>query len=332
MSAALRHVDAAAIARDLSRAVRVPSITGSERAMAAEIVALAAQLGLDGELVEFDLEALRAAPGYPGEEAPRSELVASIVTLRGAAPEAPRLALNGHIDVVHPGTESWQRDPWSGEIGGGLVHGRGSLDMKGGLIAALHAMGALRAAGEQLPGDVVLQAVASEEDGGLGTFAALQRDARFAAALIPEPTELRIVCAHGGALTFTGTVRGRTAHAALRREGVSAIDRYMPIHAALHEHERAVNARPRHPLLVDHPLPYPLLVGRLQAGRWSSQVPEQLTFEDASACRSDSRSRTRARTSSGSSRRRPTTRDRRSRSPGAGVSSRPARLRSTIPG
>lgn len=87
MSAALRHVDAAAIARDLSRAVRVPSITGSERAMAAEIVALAAQLGLDGELVEFDLEALRAAPGYPGEEAPRSELVASIVTLRGAAPK-----------------------------------------------------------------------------------------------------------------------------------------------------------------------------------------------------------------------------------------------------
>lgn len=279
MTAALDYVDAGAIARDVSRIVRVPSITGSERAAAAEVVAIAHALGLAAELVEFDLAATRAAPGYPGEEAPRSELVGAIVTLPGADPTAPRLALNGHVDVVHPGGEAWQRDPWSGDIDGGLVHGRGTADMKGGVVAALHALGALRAAGAKLPGDLVLQAVASEEDGGLGTFAALQRDGDFAAALIPEPTNLRIVCAHGGALTFTGTVRGRTAHAALRLEGVSAIDRYMPIHAALHEHERAINARPCHPLLADLPLPYPLLVGQLRAGRWSSQVPEELTFE-----------------------------------------------------
>ena len=279
MTAALDYVDAGAIARDVRRIVRVPSITGSERAAAAEVVAIAHALGLAAELVEFDLAATRAAPGYPGEEAPRSELVGAIVTLPGADPTAPRLALNGHVDVVHPGGEAWQRDPWSGDIDGGLVHGRGTADMKGGVVAALHALGALRAAGAKLPGDLVLQAVASEEDGGLGTFAALQRDGDFAAALIPEPTNLRIVCAHGGALTFTGTVRGRTAHAALRLEGVSAIDRYMPIHAALHEHERAINARPCHPLLADLPLPYPLLVGQLRAGRWSSQVPEELTFE-----------------------------------------------------
>ncbi|HVF77226.1 MAG TPA: ArgE/DapE family deacylase [Solirubrobacteraceae bacterium] len=279
MSDALEHVSADAIARDLARVVRVPSITGTERAVAGRIVQIADELGLDAELVEFDLEATRAAPGYPGEEAPRDELIGAIVTLPGTDPGAPRLALNGHIDVVGPGMESWQRDPWSGDIADGRVYGRGALDMKGGVIAALHAMGALKAAGVSLPGDVVLQATPSEEDGGLGTFAALQRDDRFTAALIPEPTELRIVCAHGGALTFTGTVRGKTAHAALRLEGVSAIDRYIPIHAALHEHERAVNARPRHALLADHPLPYPLLVGQLQAGRWSSQVPDELTFE-----------------------------------------------------
>ncbi|MDP8968427.1 MAG: M20/M25/M40 family metallo-hydrolase [Actinomycetota bacterium] len=279
VAAALEHVDPAAIARDLRRLVRVPSITGSERAAAAAVIAIAAELGLDAELVEFDLEEIRAAAGYPGEEAPRQELVGAVVTLPGSDRGAARLALNGHIDVVPPGTEPWEHDPWSGEIDGGHVHGRGSLDMKGGVIAALHAMGAVRAAGASLPGDVVLQAVPSEEDGGLGTFAALRRDDDFAAALIPEPSELRIVCAHGGALTFTGIVRGRTAHAAVRLEGVSAIDRYLPIHAALHEHEAAVNARPRHPLLAGHRLPYPLLVGQLRAGRWSSQVPEQLTFE-----------------------------------------------------
>ena len=279
MTAAVELVDPAALARDLSRVVRVPSVTGRERAVAAELVAIAGEHGLEAELVEHDLAALRASPGHPGEEARRTELVSAVVTLRGSDPGAPRLCLNGHIDVVEPGTEPWARDPWSGAVEGDVVHGRGSLDMKGGVVAALHALVALRAAGAQPPGDVVLQAVPSEEDGGLGTFAALERDDGFAACLIPEPTELRVVCAHGGALTFTGTVRGRTAHAALRLEGLSAIDRYIPIHAALHEHERAVNALPRHPLLADHPLPYPLLVGQLRAGRWSSQVPEELVFE-----------------------------------------------------
>jgi acetylornithine deacetylase len=146
-------------------------------------------------------------------------------------------------------------------------------------VAALHALAALKRSGTRLAGDAVLQVVASEEDGGLGTYAALERDDRFAACLIPEPTEFALVCAHAGALTFSGVVRGTAAHAALRLEGVSAIDRYMPIHAALHDLERAINARPRHPLLADHPLPYPLLVGQVHAGRWSSQVPDELHFE-----------------------------------------------------
>jgi acetylornithine deacetylase len=279
MTAAPDHVRAAALAHDVSRRVRVPSITGTERAALAELVAIARERGLPAEHVEHDLELLRAAPGYPGEEAPRSGLVGAVVTLPGSDPDAPRLCLNGHLDVVPPGSEPWARDPWSGAIADGAVHGRGAADMKGGVVAALHALLALHAAGAPLRGDVVLQAVSSEEDGGLGRFAALRSDARFAACLIPEPTELQVVCAHGGALTFDGIVRGRSAHAALRLDGVSAIDRYLPIHAALHEHEREVNARPRHPLFAGHPLPWPLLVGRLQAGRWSSQVPEELRFE-----------------------------------------------------
>ncbi|MEA2156065.1 MAG: acetylornithine deacetylase [Solirubrobacteraceae bacterium] len=279
MSTAVDVVDAAALARDLSRLVRIPSITGTERAVAAELVAIARGHGLEAELAEYDLQALREAAGYPGEEAPRDELVGAVVTLRGADRAAPRLCVNGHIDVVSAGNVPWQRDPWSGEIAGGAVHGRGSVDMKGGVVAVLHALAALRAAGEPPAGDVVLQAVPSEEDGGLGAFAALERDDDFAAALIPEPTELEIVCALGGALTFSGLVRGRAAHAALRLQGVSAIDRYMPIHAALHAHEAVVNAPPRHPLLAGHELPYPLLVGQVHAGNWSSQVPDELRFE-----------------------------------------------------
>ena len=52
----------------------------------------------------------------------------------------------------------------------------------------------------------MLAAVASEEDGGLGAFAALERDAAFDACLIPEPTGFDVVCAQAGALTFAGVI------------------------------------------------------------------------------------------------------------------------------
>ncbi len=61
MSSPVHLVDASAIARDLSRLVRVPSVTGAERAAAAEVVAMAHEHGLRAQLVEYDLEALRAA-------------------------------------------------------------------------------------------------------------------------------------------------------------------------------------------------------------------------------------------------------------------------------
>ena len=113
--------------------------------------------------------------------------------------------------------------------------------MKGAVVAALHALAAVRTVAGAAP-TVVLQAVASEEDGGLGTFAALQRDAAFDAALIPEPTGFRVVCAQAGALTFRCVIPGRAAHAAHRLEGCSAIDRYVRAHQALQALERRVNA------------------------------------------------------------------------------------------
>jgi acetylornithine deacetylase len=268
-------IDAEALIGDVQALVRVPSVTGDERAVVEEAAARADALGLEAEVVEFDLDAVRAAPGYPGEEAPRTELVAAVAVRRGSDPGAPRLAFNGHIDVVNEGSEEWAFGPWSGERSNGFVYGRGSVDMKAGVAAALHAAAAV----ERPRGDIVVVATPSEEDGGLGTFAALERDDDFAACLIPEPTGFELICAQAGALTFAGEIRGRAAHAALRLEGESAIDKYVPFHIALQEHERRLNTDVAHPLMRLHELPYPLLVGRVTAGRWSSQVPDRLEFE-----------------------------------------------------
>jgi len=276
---ALAALDPARLTSDLARLVRERSVTGAEREAVELVAALGEELGLPGEVVEHDLAALRRAPAHPGEEALRSELVHAEVTLRGSDPGAGRLCLNGHVDVVPEGAQPWAHGPWSGVVVDGELHGRGAADMKAGVVAALHAMAAVAAAGVTLRGDVVLQAVGSEEDGGLGSFAALERDSAFVACLIPEPTGFELVCAQAGALTFSGTVTGKAAHAAVRLSGVSAIDRYLPLHAALHAHERAVNADVEHPLMCAHALPYPLSVGRLEAGNWSSQVPDELRFE-----------------------------------------------------
>ncbi len=127
--------------------------------------------------------------------------------------------------------------------------------------------------------EVVLQCVASEEDGGLGTFAALERDAAFDAALIPEPTGFDVVCAQAGALTFRLVVPGRAAHAATRLQGCSAIDRYVRIHAALHALEAELNAGVDHPLMRELELPYPVLVGQVHGGDWSSSVPDRVEAE-----------------------------------------------------
>ena len=273
--AALAALDTEALARDAAAAVRVPSVTGSERDVLELLARRAAELGLEADLHAFELAALRAHPAHPGEEAPRDELWGLTATLPGSG---PRIALNGHVDVVGPGTETWTHDPWSGALAGGRLHGRGAVDMKGAVVAALHALAAVRAAGTPSP-TVVLQAVSSEEDGGLGTFAELERDDAFDAALLPEPTGFAVVCAQAGALTFKGVVRGRAAHAAARLEGCSALDRYVRVHAALAAHEAAVNARVEHPLMRELALPYPLLVGRIAGGTWSSQVPDRIEFE-----------------------------------------------------
>ncbi len=269
-------VDAQALARDAAALVQVPSVTGDERAALERLGELAEALGLEPRLRRHELAALRADPGHPGEEAPRDELWG----LEVRAGEGPRrVALCGHVDVVAPGTAPWAHGgPWSGALEDGWLHGRGSADMKGGVVAALHALAAHeRAGGEGC--EAVLVAVSSEEDGGLGAFAALRDDAAFDLCVIPEPTGFDVVCAQAGALTFTGVVPGVAAHAAQRLEGVSAIDRYVPVHTALAALEARLNADVAEPLMRELALPYPLLVGRLRAGEWSSSVPDRLEFE-----------------------------------------------------
>ncbi|MFD0530513.1 peptidase dimerization domain-containing protein [Kitasatospora arboriphila] len=78
-------------------------------------------------------------------------------------------------------------------------------------------------------------------------------------------------------------MHGRAAHASTRNEGASAIDAYLPVHAALARLEAARNTAPD-PLMAEYPIPYALSVGKVRAGDWASSVPDRLVAEGRSGC------------------------------------------------
>jgi acetylornithine deacetylase len=120
--------------------------------------------------------------------------------------------------------------------------------------------------------------VVGEEDGGLGAYATLARGHTGDACIIPEPTELRLITANAGSLTFQIVVPGQAAHGSTRYAGHSALDAYLPIHAALAALEGRRNTDPE-PLLREYPIAYPLSVGRIRGGDWPSSVPDRLVAE-----------------------------------------------------
>jgi acetylornithine deacetylase len=150
--------------------------------------------------------------------------------------------------------------------------------MKAGLLAAHWAVQAIRTARVGLRGDLILASVQGEEDGGLGTFAMLERGWRAAACVISEPTELDIIPANSGALTFRLRIRGQATHAARRTDGVSSIDKFWPVWNALQDLEKRRHEHVE-PLTARWTLAHPISIGTIHAGDWASSVPDLLIAE-----------------------------------------------------
>lgn len=182
------------------------------------------------------------------EPAPgRLSLVARLPHPDGPAPR-PTLIVNGHLDVVPVREEDWSRDPFRPEVADGRLYGRGTADMKGGIAAAICALGALQRSGRPRGCDLVFHLVADEERGGrLGTRVLLEQGLVSGdACLVPEPTSLDLCVAERGLLQGHLTVLGRAGHGSRPREGVSAIEHAAAIVLALHA---ADFGDPDHPLL-----------------------------------------------------------------------------------
>ncbi|CAE6866723.1 Succinyl-diaminopimelate desuccinylase [Paraburkholderia aspalathi] len=162
----------------------------------------------------------------PSIIAPREDLPNVVSEFNGAR-GGRRLVLNGHIDVFPVGDgKGWSRDPWSGVVEDGFVHGRGACDMKAGTAASVIAFSYLHAYRAALAGSVGLTAVSDEETGGRwGSRWLLENDTRWHGdcMLNAEPSSLQTIrFAEKGTLRLTFTVHTAGAHGAYLHKSESA--------------------------------------------------------------------------------------------------------------
>ena len=187
----------------------------------------------------------------PGDEAPCADLLADylkdcpklelsfqeigenrknlIAVLKGTG-EEKAILLNGHLDVVPIGERAnWKYDPFGAEIVDGTMYGRGTGDMKAGLLAQAAAIKLLAQRETPLKGDVVFLATCGEEVDGCGARAFVKEYdmSKFSASIIAEPTGSEVVSAEKGMLWVKIHSAGVTAHGSVPETGINAIQYLM---------------------------------------------------------------------------------------------------------
>jgi acetylornithine deacetylase len=212
---------------------------------------------LDQAGVEVTLD--ESTPGRP-----------SVVGMvRGSGGGGRSLLLNAHLDTV--GVTGMER-PHDPVVDGNRLYGRGAYDMKGGLAAIM----IVAAQAKKLPlrGDVILTAVADEEFASLGTQSIVRRW-HADAAIVTEPTALRLCVAHKGFVWLEITTQGRAAHGSRPDLGCDAIVKMGKILVGLEQLDLSLRAVATHPLLGSGSLHASLIVG----GQELSSYPESCTLQ-----------------------------------------------------
>lgn len=256
----LRREDLTQILQDM---VRLPSVThppgGDEGRVQNYVAELFRRMGLEVDIFEpTDVPGLTEHEGYwPGLDYTGRPNVVGVWKGQGGGRD---LILNGHCDVVPEGPhEQWSDDPFGGAVKNGRLYGRGSVDMKGGISAMAMAVQVLKDCGIKLKGDVILESVVNEELGGYnGTLACIVKGYRADAAIVTEPSDLKIEPANKGGQAYRITVEGMGAHTSFWWEGVSALDKAILIKQKIEDFSKIRFEQTRDNVLYSDPELYPI--------------------------------------------------------------------------
>jgi acetylornithine deacetylase len=194
----------------------------------------------------------------------------SVVGLLHGSGGGRRLMLNAHMDTVGAGAMERPFDP---VVKDGRIYGRGACDMKASLAAIL--VTAREAAKLHLKGDLLVTAVADEEVASLGTSAVLE-GFNGDAAIVTEPTELRLCLAHKGFVWLEVESRGVAAHGSRADLGVDAIGHMGRVLTGVVELDRRLHRGPGHALLGTGSIHASLIAGGQELSTYPARCVAKL--------------------------------------------------------
>ncbi|MED5247768.1 MAG: ArgE/DapE family deacylase [Candidatus Neomarinimicrobiota bacterium] len=259
--------------------VRTPSLANQESDVQHIIHNKLNSIGLNSKIIPVIFSELEHHPAFNDDGfSPDSRI--NVTALWQGNNNAKSLILNGHVDVVPTGPEKlWDDDPFSGNIIDGKIYGRGSCDMKAGLSSGLFAISILKNLGFAPDGDIIFQSVVGEESGGCGTLTNIVKGYGADAAIILEPTSLKLSPIQSGALTFRLKVPGKATHASMRWDGISAIEKYSLIHQSIINFEKERHDSFDVEYYQSKDRVAPINIGTIAGGQWHSTVPESIIAE-----------------------------------------------------
>ena len=259
--------------------VRTPSLANHESGVQQIIHNKLNSIGLSSKIIPVIFSELEHHPAFNDDGfSPDSRI--NVTAVWKGKNNAKSLILNGHVDVVPIGPEKlWDDDPFSGNIIDGKIYGRGSCDMKAGLSSGLFAISILKYLGFAPEGDIIFQSVVGEESGGCGTLTNIVKGYNADAAIILEPTSLKLSPIQSGALTFRLKVSGKATHASMRWDGISAIEKYSLIHQSIINFEKERHDSFDVEYYQSKDRVAPINIGTIEGGQWHSTVPESIIAE-----------------------------------------------------
>ncbi len=194
----------------------------------------------------------------------------TVGTLRGAG-GGRSLMFNGHMDTV--GYDYMTIDPLKPVVKSGRMYGRGTYDMKGGLVSSLAALKAVVDSGTQLKGDVVVAGVCDEEYASIGTERVME-NMHVDAAIVGEPSALQIERCHKGFAWIDVETKGLAAHGSAWEVGVDAIAKMGHVLTGLEELGTKYHKR-KHPIVG----PASIHAGAIKGGLELSTYPDRCLLQ-----------------------------------------------------
>lgn len=138
-----------------------------------------------------------------------------------------KLVLEGHSDTVPVAVSKWKHGPFSGDIEGNKIYGRGATDMKGGLASIVSAIESLKSSGWSPKGELSFLVTCDEEMGDSESIGMrhMAKQTKADLLVVVDTTDFMIVTAEKGALWVEFTAQGKEAHGSTPWKGINAIEK-----------------------------------------------------------------------------------------------------------